>query len=540
MITTKDRENDILLITGEPYEDHPMSPSGVIARVLDHEGYRVGVIEDPRNQEALLKLGIPKLFVGVTSGSIDSMLNNYTPMKRKRANDPHSRALKLPNRAVIFYSNLVKRHMKGVPLVIGGIESSLRRFAHYDYWDNGIRRSILQDSRADLLVFGNGEKQVIEIAGRLRKGKDMGGIEGTCELVREKPKDYLALPSFDRVTSSPKDFCRMQAMFTNRLGLAQEYLNSFVVQHPYPTYTTEDLDRIYSLNFSRKLRKGSNQELGRFSVVTHRGCIGNCRFCSLALHQGDKIISRSEKSILEEIERISRHPDFRGIVDDLGGPSANMYGMDCDPSCEGDCLSCSRLDRSHDRITELMKTARDVDGVKRVFIRSGIRYDLALDGGGYLKELARHHVSGTLKIAPEHFSPRVLELMNKDNSNFDRFLKKWDEIMNDGGDSLRYYLMVGHPGDDEEQIKILLDRVKDLSNIQQFQMFTPTPMSPSTCMYWTGMDPFTMDKITVVRDYHTKKRMKRMMLDVIMKVRGKGFEHLVIDHRQGLSRTDEQ
>jgi len=507
---------DIVLVSAEHWDDHPLSPVGVIARVLETVGYSVGIIERPVKDEDFKRLGAPGLFFGVTSGSIDSMLNNYTPLKRRREFDKHSSAQEMPDRAVISYCNSIRRNFKGARLVIGGIEASLRRFVHYDYWDNDIRRSVLFDSKADILVYGNGEKQVVEIANRSRDGNDLTGIEGTCIRSRTVPDGFKVLPSFKEVKEDPREFARMQTMLTNSSDLAQEQLEgSYLLQYRYPEYTTEDLDRIYSLPFSRKLHPDSNLGLAHFSVVTHRGCMGRCSFCAIALHQGDKIISRSEGNILAEIARMTRHPQWKGFVDDLGGPTANMYGMDCEERCERWCLTCGKLDRSHSRIISLMKKARVLPGVKKVFVRSGVRFDLAMESDEYIRELSEHHVSGTLKIAPEHLCDDVVSLMNKDNSRFMEFVKRFDDINKGTKQTLRYYLMIGHPGDTEKKVEEMARKARKLKNIEQFQLFTPIPMCDSTAMYWTGLNPKTMEPIVVVRDYATKKKMKRTMLEGI-------------------------
>ncbi|MFH0870427.1 MAG: YgiQ family radical SAM protein [archaeon] len=516
------KDFDIILFTAEYYDDHPLSPAGMIARVLDAKGFNVGIIEKPKSKEDFLKLGAPRLCFCVTSGSIDSMLNNYTPLKKKRGEDEHSSVNEMPDRAVIFYCNKIREYFKehyrqaggSAKIAIGGIEASLRRFAHYDYWDNWVRRSILLDSRADILVFGNGEKQIIEIAERLSSGNDLRGIKGTCILSRELDEGFELLPSSKEAMDDKKKFCKMQIMFSNSKRLAQAYDNNFVLQYEYPEYTTEYLDWIYSLPFTRKLHPESLLKMARFSIVTHRGCVGNCNFCSISLHQGDKIISRSEENILNEIRRLTKHPDFKGLIDDLGGPSANMYGMDCSSKaeCRKQCLRCGTLDKSHSKLLSLMRKARSIPGVKKIFVRSGIRYDLALESKEYIRELSEHHISGCLKIAPEHLSPDVLKLMNKDNSRFNEFIALFSGMNKKSNQSLRYYIMIGHPGDDEKEVMLLKERMKDLDNLEQFQLFTPTPMTVSTCMYHTGMNPFTLEKVKVVYDYNTKKKMKRILL----------------------------
>jgi uncharacterized radical SAM protein YgiQ len=519
MISRQGKDFDVILITGEYWDDHPLSPVGAIARVLDSGGYSVGIIEKPSTHQDVVSLGRPRLFFGVTTGSIDSMVHNYTPLKRKREADEYGRVTPLPDRAMLVYCNHIKQEFKDVPIVLGGIEASLRRFAHYDYWDNKLRRSILLDSRADILVYGNGEKQVLEIAGRLDRGEELLGVKGSCVLSREIPEGFQLLPSWDKVKGDRVSFCQMQAAFSNKKDLAQEYTNNYLLQFRYPEYTTEDLDHFFSLPFSRTLHPGSLLKMARFSVVTHRGCLGACSFCSISLHQGQGIISRSEENILQEVRGFTKHPDFWGYVDDLGGPSANMYGMDCETHCGGgarrSCFACKEPDTSHRRLVDLMRKVRAIPGVKKVFVRSGVRYDLAMNSEEYIRELSGHHVSGCLKIAPEHFSPKVLELMNKKEGKFQEFVSLFDRLNQRTGQELRYYLMVGHPGDDPGQLQLMIDRLKGLRNIEQFQLFTPTPMTVSSCMYWTGLNPNTLEEVVVVHDYGTKKKMKRMMLKVL-------------------------
>jgi uncharacterized radical SAM protein YgiQ len=513
---------DIILITGEYYDDHPLSPVGIIAKVLDAKGYRVGIIEKPLTKEHYTRLDAPRLCFGVTSGSIDSMLHNYTPMKRKRSEDKHSTVQAMPDRAVIVYCNKIKEYFRPSTIVIGGIEASLRRFAHYDYWENTVRRSILLDSRANVLVYGNGEKQIIEIADRIDKERELDGIQGTCILRKDFDPSFELLPSFTQVAEDKKKFCEMQTQFSNTKNLAQEYTNNYVLQYRYPRYTTEDLDWIYSLPYSRRLHPRSLLKMGKFTVVTHRGCIGSCNFCSLSLHQGDRIIERSEENILAEIKRLTTHPEFKGNIDDLMGPSSNMYGMQCTQTpkgqlqCQATCIGCPKLDTSHQRLIALLRKARQIKGVKKIFIRSGIRYDLALESKEFIKEISEHHISGCLKIAPEHFSKNVVALMGKDNTRFDEFLSYFTSVNTGGKQALRYYFMIGHPGDSIDEVLFLrtIIRKKHLTNLEQFQVFTPTPMTVSSCMYWTGLNPFTGKKIDIIYDYNTKKKLKRIMLEL--------------------------
>ena len=524
MISKSGSNFDIILITGEYYDDHPLSPVGVLARGLDAKGYSVGIIEKPETKEEYCRLGDPNLFFGVTSGSYDSMVHNYTPLKKSRYDDKYNYIEKIPDRALLVYCNKIKQYFKSSKIVIGGIEASLRRFAHYDYWDNNIRRSILFDSRATILVFGNGEKQIIEIAERLKKDQEnLREIPGTCIISKEKDNSFELIPSFKEISSDPVKFCLMQKGLSNYKNIAQEYDNNYLLQYHYPCYDTEFLDWIYSLPYSRKLNPNSSLKMAKFSVVTHRGCFGKCNFCALSLHQGERIISRSEKSILEEIKKLTKHPEFKGYIDDLGGPSANMYGMDCkipcnndNRLCEGNCLQCSNLDKSHKKLIDLLRKARAVHGVKKIFIRSGIRYDLALNSKIYIKEISDFHVSGCLKIAPEHFSTNVLKLMNKDNARFDEFVSLYNEFNRDKKQYLTYYFMIGHPGDSVDEVFNLYKRIKNtnLRNIEHFQLFTPTPMTASTCMYWTGLNPFTMEKVPIIYDYKTKKKIKRIFLNI--------------------------
>jgi uncharacterized radical SAM protein YgiQ len=522
MIAREGTGFDVVLVSGEPYADHPLSAAGVIARVLESAGFSVGVIERPdwEDESDFRRLGRPRLFFGVTSGSIDSMLVNYTPLKRRREKDEHAPyASGMPDRAVLVYANRLRAAFPGVPLVVGGIEASLRRFAHYDYWDDDVRRSLLLDSRADILVYGPGEIQAVEIARRIEKGADLAGVPGTCVVRKKKSVFFEEIPPFEAVKADPAAFGRAQAAFSNRAALAQAHAGRFVLQYPMPEYTPDDLDRIYGLPFNRVIPPHFPEfRMAQFSVVTHRGCFGACSFCALSLHQGVRIVSRSESSILAEIERLTRHPDFKGYIDDLGGPTANMYGMDCPAPCgAGDCAVCPSIDRSHRRLIELMRRARAVPGVKKVFVRSGVRYDLALEGGEYIRELSEHHLSGLLKIAPEHASPRVLRLMNKDGTKFEEFRRVFRAANRGRRQHLKYYYMVAHPGCGEAEACELAREVKRLEKsggkpVEGVQIFTPTPMTRSTCMYHTGVDPITGVEVFVPRSFAEKKAQKRILL----------------------------
>jgi uncharacterized radical SAM protein YgiQ len=503
---------DIIFVLGERFFDHPLSGPAILKRLLEKRGHSVGIIELPKKEEDVKRLGAPRLFFGISSGSIDSMVRNYTPLKKSRKDDEHSTSVEdVPDRAVIVYSNWIRKNFKTARIVLGGTEAALRRFTHYDYWDNRLRKSILFDSRADILSYGNAEKQILEIASRIREDRDLFGIEGTCIISKELPKGFIELPSHEEASGSKEIFCSLQNLLTNTKNLAQRSDTRYVLQFRFPTYTSKDLDEYYSLPFTREVPK----ELRgfQFSVVTHRGCIGNCNFCSLRLISGDKIISRSEASILEELKNITHHPQFRGNIDDLGGASANMYGMDCplSPTCDKDCLTCPRLDKSHKKLLRLMRKARDIPCIKNIYIRSGIRYDLCPPE--YTQEIARYHVFDTLRIAPEHTSPRVLELMNKNFGDLGRFIKEFSAAAD--GKELSFYFMTAHPGSSIKEAQELAGSLKKLRNIETLQVFTPTPMTVSTCMYYTGLDPKTRQKVYVPYTYNEKKQQKRLLLDLI-------------------------
>jgi uncharacterized radical SAM protein YgiQ len=507
---------DVIIVTGDAYADHPLCGAAVIARTLESEGYSVGIIETPdwKDDEEFTKLGEPRLFFGITAGAMDSMIDNYTPLIKEREDDEHRRYdPRKPDRAVIVYANMIRRSYKNTPMVLGGVEASLRRFAHFDYWSNKLRRSILPESRADILAYGNAEYAVAEIARRFEKKEPLDGIEGTCIARNNAPHGFRVMPSFEDVASDKKKFCRMQMMFNNDDNLAQKTGDKFILQYKSHRYTTEELDHIYELNYSRDIPEKAVYLKGmQFSVVTHRGCIGNCSFCSIALHQGTRIVSRSEASILREIQSLVKHRDFKGYIDDLGGPSANMYGMDCHV-CKGNCLVCNNLDRSHSKLIMLMEKAREIPGVKKIFVRSGIRYDLALESRQYIKEISKHHISGYLKIAPEHCSPHVLKLMNKHiPGSLEKFVSIFKEINKDTGQSLKYYVIAAHPGSTRQENEELKKFVAKVGRDAIIQTFTPTPMSMSTCMYYTGTDPRTGKDVYVPRGFRDKKVQKNELM----------------------------
>ncbi|MCF7861420.1 YgiQ family radical SAM protein [Candidatus Woesearchaeota archaeon] len=496
---------DIIFVTGELYFDHPLCGTAVLKRLLEKKGYKVGVIESPKTEVDIKKLGAPRLFFGISAGSIDSMVRNYTPLKKKRELDKNLNYDEfVPDRATIVYSNWIRKNFKDSTIVLGGTEASLRRFTHYDYWENRLRRPILFDSRAHILVYGSAEKQVIEIADKLKNHKSIDRIDGTCITHKEVPEDLVAveLPSFKEVSDSKEKFCDMQNKLSNHRNLIQKIDNRYLIQYRAPGYTPEDLDEYYSLDFSRKLpKKMSGFE---FSILTHRGCIGGCNFCAVKLMQGDRIVSRSEESILTEIKKITKMKHFKGNIDDLGGASANMYGIDCN-NCGGNCIDCDKLDRSNKRLIALLRKSRKIPGVKKIIVRSGVRYDIA--SPEYIKEMAQHHILDTLRIAPEHVNKDVLRLMNKNKGDLRGFIKEFKKT----GRKLSFYYMTAHPGSSMKEARELAEAISKLKNAETVQVFTPTPMTVSTCMYYTGMDPKTKKKVYVPYSYREKKEQKRLL-----------------------------
>jgi uncharacterized radical SAM protein YgiQ len=550
---------DVIFVLGEPFFDHPLSGPAILKRLLEKKGYSVGIIENPSKADDIKKLGKPNLFFAVSSGSIDSMLRNYTPLKKLRKDDKYNDldareidSSYVPDRAIIVYCNWIRQYCKDVPIVIGGVEATLRRFTHYDYWDNAIRKPILLDSRADILCFGNAEKSILEVADKLKEHTQnktnnaienssgsskhskhlndekmvvirnlLQGIRGTCIVAKnipanisayeDKKEEFTLLPSHEEVLESKEKFCDLQNGFTNISNLAQKCGDRYILQYRAANYSQFDLDEYYSLPFTREIPASMRHLRGfQFSVVSHRGCIGECSFCSLALTQGNKIISRSEESILKEIESITKHPMFKGNIDDLGGPSADMYGMDC-AKCNKSCIGCPLLKTDKKRIINLLRRSREIAGVKKINIRSGIRYDLCSEE--YLKEVITNHVANTLRIAPEHVSRDILKLMNKTNGNLERFISLFNKISKEANSSkeLSFYFMTAHPGSTLEHAKELAKFIRNFKNTENVQIFTPTPMTISTCMYYTGMDPKTKQKVYVPYTYSEKKEQKRVM-----------------------------
>ena len=542
---------DIILITGDTYIDSPHVGVAVIGHVLTNAGYRVGIIAQPdlKSDIDISRLGEPRLFWGITGGCMDSMVANYTAMKKKRREDdltPGEINNRRPDRAVIAYANLIRQHFKNTrPIVLGGVEASLRRIAHYDFWEDAVRRAVLFDARADILAYGMAERAVIEIAQRLAEGHDLKGIRGTCTIDGKPPDNYLELPSYEKVSSDKKAFAQMYKIFAmendpvSARGLYQQHANRYLVHHPpQPHLSVDELDGVYSLNYSRCVHpfyatqgKVRAMDTIAFSLTTHRGCFGECRFCSIALHEGRTIISRSEESILAEAREITAHPDFKGFIVDVGGATANMYGIDCArKSTKGACPDkhclhpqvCPSLKNDHSRQIRLLSSLRKIPGVKKAFVASGIRHDLLLadrkHASAYLRELAKFHVSGQLKIAPEHASPGVLRFMGKPKAqSLIDFKNLFETINAESGQKqyLTYYFIAAHPGCSEEDMLNLKSFVSRELKItpEQVQIYTPLPSTWSALMYWTGVDPVSGEKIYVEKDPAKKQRQK----DIVQK-----------------------
>jgi uncharacterized radical SAM protein YgiQ len=563
------RQFDIILVTGDAYIDHPSFGTSLIGRVLWDAGYTVGIIAQPDWTTAadFTVLGKPRLFFGISSGNVDSMVNNLTPNLKRRSEDVYSHGgiPKRPDRATIVYTNRIHELFPDTPIVLGGIEASLRRFAHYDYWQDRVRQAILADAPADLLVFGMGERQVVEIARRLASGEtasslqDVRGTAFTIDLAQwrtNRPEGIIELPGFREVSQDKISYARAFAMHYREQDpvhgrpVAQPHPKTIAIQNPPALpLSTEELDHIYDLPFSRRAHPSYSQKIPalepvQFSVTSHRGCFGSCSFCALTHHQGRIIQSRSVASIVREVTRMTKMPEFKGIVQDVGGPTANMYCLSCDlwekfGACrEKRCSpSCKNLNTSHQYQCELLKKLREIPGVKKVFIGSGIRYDLALaDDSGYLEMICANHISGHLKVAPEHVTKRVTDIMNKPECEvFERFCERFEAYQH--GKQKKHYLlpyfMSGHPGCSITDMVNLAVYIRDHQlYTEQVQDFTPTPMSVSTCMYYTGLNPFTLEPVHVPKGH--EKKIQR----ALMQYRESLNQELVIEGLTAAGRTD--
>ena len=542
---------DVILVSGDSYIDTPFSGAAVIGKVLVSAGYRVGVIAQPDIQSAedITRLGEPVLFWGVTAGVVDSMVANYTATRKKRRSDdntPGGINNRRPDRATIVYTNLIRRFFKNTrPIVLGGIEASLRRVAHYDFWSDRVRGSILLDAKADLLFYGMAEKGIVELANRLRDGQNICDIRGLCYLDRQPRSGYLELPAYEIVAADKNAFIEMFHTFYRNndpltaRGLIQRHGDRYLIQNPPAlTPTQNELDSVYRLDFERaqhpyyeRQGKVKSLETIQFSIQTHRGCYGECNFCAIAVHEGRTVSWRSLDSVVNEAERLAAMPDFKGIIQDAGGPTANMYGFECAKKLKsGVCVKkrclypeiCSQMKVDHSQQIELLRRLRQVKGVRKVFVASGIRYDMVLadqaHGRDYLRAVVRNHVSGQMKVAPEHTENNVLRHMGKPgNDSLLRFKGMFEQMTAEAGKPqfLTYYLIAAHPGCSEEDMRRLRTFTSQKLNIhpEQVQVFTPTPSTYSSLMYYTEMDPFTGEKLFVEKESGRKERQKRIVVD---------------------------
>jgi uncharacterized radical SAM protein YgiQ len=552
-------ELDVLIVTGDAYVDHPAFGPILIARFLEGRGYRVGVVAQPRwtSVDDVARMGRPRLFVGISAGNLDSMLNKLTAQKKVRSEDqytPGGAPGARPNRATLVYANLCRQAFPGLPVVIGGIEASLRRIAHYDYWSDQVRRSILLDSKADLLVFGMGERAAWEIAKRLDAGEPVSAltdVRGTAH-VKNRRRDWepiaheasrhvtdgkvVLLPAYEDVVRDKTAFARMSRAFQyetnphNGRALLQPHGDQAVYFNPPAEPLSEgEMDGLYDLPFQRLPHPSYSASVPAFetikhSIVTMRGCFGGCTFCSITEHEGRIIQSRSEASVLREVRALSRMEGFAGTVSDLGGPTANMYKMACkDEAIESACrrLSCvhpgicENLVTDHAPLVQLMKKVRQAPGIKRVLIASGVRYDLAERSPEFVRELARHHTGGQLSVAPEHNNDDVLDKMKKPSiKSYERFAETFCRASEAAGKEqyLVPYFITGHPGSTlKDTIELALYLKKKGMRPRQVQDFIPTPMAMATTMFHTGIDPLTMAPVYTATDLREKRMMKALL-----------------------------
>jgi uncharacterized radical SAM protein YgiQ len=546
---------DIVLVTGDSYIDSPFIGAALIGKLLLQAGYRVGIIAQPDVNEPadIGRLGQPILFWGVTAGAVDSMVANYTALKKKRRTDDYTPGginNRRPDRASIVYTNLIRRFSNltspgqaSRPIVLGGIEASLRRIAHYDFWSNRLRASLLFDAKADYLVYGMAEKAILELAGCLKRGLDPRQVRGLCYISRQPPSVYLQLPDYETVVQDKQAFIDMFHTFYQNndpltaKGLFQKHGDRFLVQNPPALPLSQpELDGIYALDFERD-QHPHYQRLGpvraletiRFSIASHRGCYGECSFCAIAVHEGRTVLSRSPSSILAEAEQLTRHPQFKGVIHDLCGPTANMYGFECTHKLEsGSCPHkrclypnpCPFLPVDHRPQLDLLQALRRLPGVEKVFVASGIRPDLLLadpqHAAAYIDDLVHYHVSGQMKLAPEHSDEAVLAHMGKPGpASLLRFKQQFDRRSQAAGKRqfLTYYFIAAHPGCTEAHMQRLKRFVsqKLRLNPQQVQIFTPTPSTYATLMYYTELDPFTLQSIFVEKDPRRKERQKTLL-----------------------------
>lgn len=561
---------DIIMVTGDAYIDHPSFGPVLIARYLQSKGFSVGIIAQPdcracrqagKKDEDFLKLGAPRLFFGVSAGNLDSMVANYTADKKIRRTDmysPDNEGGHRPDRATIVYTNKLKALFPGVPVVLGGVEASLRRFAHYDFWDDKVRRPLLFDAKADYLAYGMSEKGILAIAKNLElRTKNLITSPNTAIIKKEiaEYKDALILPSYEEVSTDKKKYAEAFKLYytegrkKNPRVIIQPCQGRYLVVFPPDNLTGQELDGLFELPFVRAphpmygKKKIPAWDFVKFSTISHRGCFGGCSFCAISQHQGKYITSRSLDSIKKEVKEVlTKQPDFKGNILDVGGPTANMYGMSC--GREGGCTRasciyptvCKDLDVSAKPAIQLLREIRNMPGVKKLFIGSGIRYDLALLDDEYMDELVKHHVSGQLSVAPEHICEEVLLMMGKPKINkFLEFKDKFETLNRKHGKQqfIIPYFIASHPGSTlEHALELALFLKKNHIKVEQVQNFTPTPMTVSTCMYYTGLDPFTGKPV------HIPKGEERSFQKALLQPTLEKNYRLVVKALKQLKRTD--
>ncbi len=532
---------DVIIVSGDAFVDHPSFGAAIIARVLENEGYRVGIIDQPdwQNKESVMVLGMPRLCFAVTAGNIDSMVSHYTVNHKKRSEDsytPGGVAGKRPNRATIVYTNLIRSAYKDVPVILGGVEASLRRMAHYDYWTDKVRRSILIDSKADLLVYGMGEQAIIDVVARLKDGeaiRDIQNVFGTVVRVDQK-EEGIELPSFETVQKDKQAFNRMTKLhYENRVfpyakDLYQRHGDQLLkINAPAKPMSTKQMDELYALPYTRSPHPKYKIKIPAFdqikdSITAHRGCFGNCSFCAITFHQGPRIQSRSKRSVIEQVKLMSNDPSFKGTITDIGGPTANMYGIHCKiGGCkEMNCLFpevCDNLVvKDQEAYVRLLKEASEVKGIKHVYIASGLRHDLALKDERSMEKMVTTYTGGHLKIAPEHLTDNVTRMMNKPSGKvYLRFLEKFRLFSRRAGKQqyIVPYFISGHPGCTDEDMIVLKKQLQGSGHkLQQAADFYPTPMTIATAMYYTGFHPLTGEEVYVPRTAKEKLKQFGMMM----------------------------
>ncbi|MDG5853860.1 YgiQ family radical SAM protein [Clostridium beijerinckii] len=564
---------DFIIVSGDAYVDHPSFGTAIIGRTLEAQGFNVGIIAQPNwhSSEDFKKLGKPKYGFLVNSGNIDSMVNHYTAAKKTRREDlysPGGEAGHRPDRSIIVYCNRIREAYKDAAIAIGGIEASLRRFAHYDYWDNKVRRSILVDSKADLLMYGMGEKTVVQIAELLRYGaniKNITSVRGTCYLTKDisNIKNAVIVPSFDEVSTDKEAYGEAYKLeyyeqdSINGRTIIQQYGDRYLVQNPpQENLTQEEMDMTYDLPYTRTYHPIYEEKGGipaiqevKFSITSHRGCFGSCSFCALTFHQGRVIQNRGQESIIDEAKLLTTLPDFKGYIHDIGGPTANFRHRACKKQIEhGTCKNkqcmfpgpCKNLIIDHTEYLSLLKKVRKLPGIKKVFIRSGLRYDYLIHdkNDAFFKELCEHHISGQLKVAPEHVVPKVLNQMGKPTREvYDKFVNKYFQINKqiDKKQFLVPYLMSSHPGSDLNAAIDLALYIKEMRYTpEQVQDFYPTPGSLSTTMYYTGFNPITGEKVYIPKTPEEKEMQRALIQFAVPKNYQKVKKALLKAHREDL------